>query len=178
MLLTGFKIADNKRDKGDRFKGFLGGILFSRPFKKAKRLNPFLYELILEGIEKNNRAEDNNAGVDEAASGTSLMLGNILSCLAGDRDKNRFFGMMLGRFIYIADAFDDLERDVKKGSFNPLSELSENKREEILRSSGEVLKRAYSELSVYDMKGILDNLFYLGVDKTVEEKLKKGKEEK
>ncbi len=174
MLLTGFKIEDNKRDKGDRLKGFFGGIIFGRAFKKAKKKNPFLYELIAEGIEKNNRAERENAGIDEAASGTALMLGNIFSCLSGDKEKNRFFGMALGRFIYIADAFTDLSQDIKRGSFNPLKDLGKEERERLLLSSAEVLKVAYSELEIYDMKGILDNLFFLGVKITAEEKIQKG----
>ncbi len=177
MLLTGFKIADNKRDNGDRLKGFFAGVFFGRAFKKAKKKNLFLYELIKEGIDKNNQAEMENAGVDEASAGSSLMLGNVFSLLSGDKEKNRFFGMMLGRFIYIADAFDDLSRDIKKGNFNPLKGLPKEERERLLLSSAEVLKRAYSELEIYDMKGVLDNLFFLGTMETAQEKIQKGNKE-
>ena len=33
----------------------------------------------------------------------------------------RKFGFFLGKFIYIMDAYDDLEKDLKNGSYNPLN---------------------------------------------------------
>ena len=50
-------------------------------------------------------------------------------------------------------------------------------REKLLLSSANVLKAAYSDLNIYDMKGILDNIFLLGVEKTTNDRIF-GKETK
>ena len=34
----------------------------------------------------------------------------------------RDMGFYLGKFIYIMDAYDDIEKDLKKGTFNPFQE--------------------------------------------------------
>lgn len=39
-------------------------------------------------------------------------------------DRLRKMAFFLGKFIYIMDAFDDLEKDLKSGSYNPLKDLS------------------------------------------------------
>jgi len=35
-------------------------------------------------------------------------------------DNLRKIGFFLGKYIYILDAYDDIEKDIKKGSYNPL----------------------------------------------------------
>ena len=37
----------------------------------------------------------------------------------------RTLGFFLGKFIYIMDAYDDLEKDLKEGNYNPLRTISE-----------------------------------------------------
>ena len=34
----------------------------------------------------------------------------------------RRMGFYLGKFIYLLDAYDDVEKDVKSGNYNPFSE--------------------------------------------------------
>lgn len=42
------------------------------------------------------------------------------------QDKLRKIGFYMGKFIYIMDAYEDLESDLKKQCFNPLSEFAQD----------------------------------------------------
>ncbi len=60
------------------------------------------------------------------ADGAATAFGEITAALFAPRkdmweEKLRAFGMALGRFLYVMDAWDDCGRDVRRGSFNPLS---------------------------------------------------------
>ena len=38
-------------------------------------------------------------------------------------EKLRCMGFYLGKYIYIMDAYDDLDNDLKEGSYNPLKNI-------------------------------------------------------
>ncbi|MEL7603771.1 MAG: DUF5685 family protein [Bacillota bacterium] len=93
------------------------------------------------------------------------------------------FGYNLGRWIYIADAADDLEKDAKGKSYNvflarPHGDIA-SIRQEILEdaqfnlhySLAEACK-AYELLDIRRDKPLLDNIMYLGLAKKTEEVLK------
>jgi len=87
--------------------------------------------------------------------------------------KLRKLGYHLGRYIYIIDAADDLEKDRKSGAYNPLllrPETPENLKTAIvldLAGAGEILK----ELPLKYHKTIIDNIIYLGLRAKVDEVL-------
>jgi len=63
-----------------------------------------------------------NAAADEAATA----FGAVTAALFAPRkdvweEKLRAFGMALGRFLYMMDAWDDCKKDVRRGNFNPLA---------------------------------------------------------
>ena len=60
--------------------------------------------------------------LDEAADPSGKMLAAIFSQGYYGEDKIQLwrFGYLLGRWIYLLDAVDDIEKDIKSGSYNPL----------------------------------------------------------
>lgn len=80
----------------------------------------------------------------------------------------RKIGFYLGKFIYIMDAYDDLEKDEKEGSYNPLKELSkkddyeERCRQMLLMMLGECTAEFEKLPCVLDID-ILRNILYDGV---------------
>jgi hypothetical protein len=73
-------------------------------------------------------------------------------------------GYMLGRYIYLCDAIDDLPRDIKDGSFNPLKGVDDTEQiAGMLRLSIAEVGSAYSLLSPHYFVEILDNIIYLGL---------------
>lgn len=78
------------------------------------------------------------------------------------------FGFFLGKFIYLLDAYDDLEQDEKKGCFNPLISMKdrpdfEGRVEEILEMMMAEAARAFQMLPIIDCGDILRNIIYGGV---------------
>ena len=55
----------------------------------------------------------------------------------GWEERLRRIGFYLGKFIYIMDAWEDLEKDTKNHSYNPLTELA--KREDYEEQCREIL---------------------------------------
>lgn len=80
----------------------------------------------------------------------------------------RRFGFFLGKFIYLLDAYDDLEKDEKHGSFNPLRSMKDRpdfdeRMEEILEMMMAEAAKAFEVLPVIEYTDILRNILYAGV---------------
>lgn len=80
----------------------------------------------------------------------------------------RQMGMYLGKFIYLMDAFEDVDRDIGSGSYNPLRRIRE--REDFPELGREILMmqmaeccRAFERLPLELDVGILRNILYSGV---------------
>ncbi len=118
--------------------------------------------------------------VDEPADLFGDLMAALLSVgLDGDRARvATAAGRHLGRWIYILDAADDFEEDVRRGRYNPfaclyadptMKTLPTEKREEIriaLLSELTELEKAFDLLDVEDdpdLSGLLSNVLYLGL---------------
>ncbi len=180
ILMTYFKFKDSLRDRG-LFEKLMA--VTSYPYasylgRKAKKYNPILFDIVKTGVEKTNEAEKNSASVDAASDGTAYMMGEMFSFIPGDKEKNYRFGYLLGRFIYLSDAADDLGDDVKKGNFNPFKEKTKEEIEQALKSTVDACHEVYAQIEVFDMRGITDNLIFDGLVKTTESILKERKVKK
>ena len=79
----------------------------------------------------------------------------------------RRMGAALGKFIYILDAYDDLPRDERTGSYNPLSSMQGS---DLPRRCHDILTMLIAEcaaefekLSVLEDAALLRNILYSGV---------------
>ena len=80
----------------------------------------------------------------------------------------RAFGFFLGKFIYLCDAYEDVEKDIKKGSFNPLKRRFESPDFEeecktILTMMMSECCREFERLPILENVEILRNILYSGV---------------
>jgi hypothetical protein len=87
----------------------------------------------------------------------------------------RRIGFFLGRFIYVLDAFDDLEKDAASGSFNPLLPFRERPDLEeyvrgILTMAASECSAAFETLPIVENIDILRNILYSGIWCKFEEK--------
>ena len=80
----------------------------------------------------------------------------------------RRMGFFLGKFIYLMDAYDDVEDDVKKGNYNPFSTryimegFDEEVRQMLIMMMAEVC-REFEKLPIIKYTDILRNILYSGV---------------
>ena len=93
----------------------------------------------------------------------------------------------LGKWIYLIDALDDYEKDVKEGSYNPffycygenktVKELFEKHGKEVSYVFSDVfasLKTATGECKFYFNKDLIENVIFRGIPSVTLKILKKG----
>ena len=107
---------------------------------------------------------------DAAANRFGVLLGEIFAADGSEpvwTPRIRAFGEKLGKFLYMMDACVDLERDRKKGSYNPLALMnpvpSEEEREAILHMLIGESAAAFEALPIVQDADILRNVLYSGV---------------
>jgi hypothetical protein len=123
-LLTYGKLLDDIKDeKGfTRFCKKAVKPIFKHIEKKSDNFEG-LKQIINNGLSATEQIENANCNsLDKAADGFANMMKNI-AAYGLDGNKKLIAencGYHIGRFIYIADALDDLEADEKNGNYNPL----------------------------------------------------------
>ena len=95
--------------------------------------------------------------------------------------KNRAF--LLGKFIYLLDAYDDVEEDVKNKDYNPFAEKYtmegfEGEVRQILMMMLAETCREFEKLPIIKYGDILRNILYSGVWCRFEEVSRKRREER
>ncbi len=182
MLLAYHKTEDTIAD--DRFfKRLAAKILLPimrRNRRRAAQRLPELDRLIEQEMVRQRELEQKaTASVDLAAEPTAQILSALCSEASNDGKQKRVlsrFGYCLGRVVYLMDAADDLEEDLKNGSYNPiaLSERLDTADKEKIRSvresAGWMLnaslaecKAAYELLTIRRFDGILRNVLEWGI---------------
>ena len=124
-------------------------------------------ETCMADLARIEKAE--NAGPDEAANRFGRMLGELFACEpdAVWSGRLREMGAALGRFVYMMDAVLDLERDRKRGNYNPLLSLAGEATEERNLSLLKMLigecTASFELLPILQDADILRNILYSGV---------------
>lgn len=167
-----YKLADDLTDGGffKRLAVRLVKPFFGRWHKKAAKIFPSLEAPVFKMMEMQREVErDKSAGVDPSAHPTAVMLGTVLALEGGDDAQRRIyyeFGYHIGRWIYLIDAADDLEKDIKNDCFNPFRNVeAEDIREYQTSVLNQSLARAYDAynlITLIDFKGIFDNMMLYG----------------
>ena len=105
------------------------------------------------------------------------------------------FGYGIGKWVYLTDAFDDIEKDIKNGSYNVFvnkyslkdGELTDEIKNEIsgtINMSSDVFISAYENIDNKTLSPIMENIIYEGMHKSLDriqngenkEKKTKGKD--
>lgn len=141
--------------------------------RQTKAIRRYLREL--------HQTEESRAGsIDLAAGQTGRMLGEIYvyreDFWSGDM---RRLGDAIGRFIYLMDAWDDLEKDKRSGAYNPFLTIAddadyEEKAGNILTMEAAAATRTFERLPLLSEVDILRNILYSGI--WIRYRMKKTKE--
>ena len=151
-LLTYQKLLDDIKDeKGfKRFCKKLVKPLFVHISKKSDKFDG-LKEIVQRGINATAESEATLcASPDRAADGFATMMKEIASFGLAD-DKKAIAencGYHIGRYIYLADAYDDMEQDAKSRNYNPFL-LFYGDLETALSKSEEIKETLYDSLNVF-----------------------------
>lgn len=132
-----YKLLDNIHDSPwyKRIPYRLIQPIFSRWHRKSRRKYPAIDAAVETMLNEQIAVEsDPGAAIDAAADPTAKMLSTVCALIpdevtlkSPEPDKVRrilsAFGYFLGRWIYLIDAADDYEKDLRHHSFNPLIPL-------------------------------------------------------
>lgn len=190
MLMIYYKLKDDIEDSG--FLGKLRGYLLlpfaSSAKNKARKIYPEIDKIISSAIKNQAQVEkSDNKSTDRAAHPTADALALICERLSPDVSQKAIlnrFGYLVGRYVYFADALDDLEKDIKTNSYNPFIKKfeGENKSIEAIKEYGKSVLNltigeippAYELLNLKRHKEILDNIIYLGLHNEIDIILEKN----
>ena len=180
MIMVYFKLCDDISDSS-----FLKGLVkrLVRPFfslkrKKAKKNYPELDEIISGAMKAQAQAEKkSDCTLDAAAHPSAFAMGKLLSFgFEGETAAAlERFGYLAGRWVYLADAFDDMKDDEKTVSFNVfnIKDKSEKENREYalgaLNLTAAQLTREYEKLMPLRFGDILANIVFDGLYNTVEQ---------
>ena len=126
IITVYYKILDNLHDKGF-FSKLVAALIYpavALMHRKAKKLAPEAEKAVADAMKLQAETEAKpSPSIDEAAHPSADALGRIFALGAPENKKEALqtIGYLTGRFVYILDAADDLDDDLKKGAFNPFS---------------------------------------------------------
>lgn len=148
--------------------------LYKQTLKKAYQSVCQLYPHKIEVIEKELNSihcleKENTKQIDEIAGCFGKVMAEV--CVYQDdewKDDLYELGFYLGKFIYLMDAYDDIEKDNKKGNYNPFIEkFSQDDFEIETRNILEMMiaraSIAFECLPIIENEEILRNILYSGV---------------
>ena len=108
-------IADGDKGRGKR-------LWFKKGFLRVKKAYPEIARIVRENMHAQEETEKTQTdSIDRAADATANMLAEFCDYALADKtteySHNLFYA--LGKWIYLIDALDDYDKDVKKGAYNP-----------------------------------------------------------
>ena len=140
----------------------------------------------MEQLENIHRLEkENTQNLDEISGCFGKIMGEIM-VYQDDIFKDDLYNMgyYLGKFIYLIDAYEDVEQDIEKHNYNPFIDRFSN-REEFQDYCYHILEMMISQSCFYFDKlpiieniDILKNIIYSGIWTKFEMVKKKRLEEK
>ncbi|CEK32294.1 hypothetical protein JGS6364_28061 [[Clostridium] sordellii] len=181
VLLTYYKLEDNLHDdKG--VKDIIAYNLYKGKLKKAYEKYPKKADYIKSQLEELQKLEsENSTNIDKVSNTFGNLMGEIFAYKEDDFEgKLRSIGFNIGKYIYILDAYEDLDKDIKKGRYNPFIEYID-KKEELIKKVDKLISislgyllQSIDELHIKTNVGIIDNIIYSGVYLRYKNILNKG----
>lgn len=169
IALTYHHLVDDWEDEKS-VKGFMGAKLIKLKYKEIEKKYPRQVKVIEESLNSLKKCEERKErNLDEVARCFGELMAEFFVYRQDEWEEDlREVGFYLGKFIYLIDAYEDLEKDIKNGSYNPLIELS--KTEEYEETCGQILMmmmsectKAFERLPIVVEVELLRNILYAGV---------------
>lgn len=170
VMLTYLKFKDDLYDDKS-IKALFGMALFYGGMRKARGKHPGVYDEIQKCLKELSALEKSGCTVaDEVADVFGRLLGSSAAPFADKENEKQLYWLMyhLGRWIYLIDAAEDFEKDIKSKNYNPYK-FSYNNMKELaddvvlpLTLTLESVASAFELLDIKKNREILNNIIYQG----------------
>ena len=170
VLLAYYKLEDNLKDD-NKLKDKVAYTMYKGKLKSAYEKYPKKAEFIKEQLEiLYNLEKAKNTNIDLVSN----TFGNLMSeIFAYKQDENeselRRIGFNIGKYIYLLDAYEDLDKDYKNGSYNPFIDYIDKKEElklrvdKLISMSLGMVGKGIENLNLKMNTSIIENIVYSGV---------------
>ncbi len=169
LLLTYYKCMDDWNDERKIVRLCYARLLEGKNEKTAgvykKKADKIL--ALLNQLSRWERAGEKD--IDKMAGCFGKIMEEIFAYKEDVWEKSlRRMGFYLGKFVYLLDAYEDVEKDVENGNYNPFSEdyiiegFEERTRQLLIMMLAEAC-REFEKLPIIRHADILRNILYSGV---------------
>lgn len=168
-LFAYYKCRDDWEDEKKLWKLAYGRILEGKVGKQLQVYQEKLKKISLLMQDFSEAEQSESADIDTMAGLFGKVMAEIVTPREDEWSDNlRAFGFFLGKFIYLCDAYEDVEKDMKKNAFNPLKRRYESPDFEegcktILMMMMSECCREFEKLPILENVEILRNILYSGV---------------
>lgn len=177
VILAYYKVLDDVTD-GSR-KARVALKIMKKAYDKAKTMLPGADEIVRDGYDRLRRMEQNNEKMlDRVCDCFAALLKNLFALLLGDKANEPVLSLAynIGKFVYIADALDDIDEDAADGNYNVfIAALGEYESraafvgkhraqlEFIFASTVNKAIAAFNDMSFTQSYSLLENIIYYGL---------------
>jgi len=184
ILLTYYKCMDDWNDE-HKLDRLLYGKLLKRKFGGLEASYSHKVERVRELLKEMTRLEkEKEQDLDRMAGLFGEVMAEMLAYREDEWEEGlRKMGFYLGKFIYLCDAYEDLEEDIAKDNYNPLrsfcdKDYFEEDCERILTMVASECSKEFEKLPIIEYTSILRNILYSGIWSRYEKTRKKREEGK
>lgn len=188
-ILVYYKLKD---DVADEKKGGIKSFVFKGGYKKAVKRNSGFNETVKKYLSILDKYETENVDIiDQVADSSATLLAELSKEVLEDYSNECTYNLFyfVGKWVYLIDALDDYDKDVKKGSYNVFklqykspskSDLIEKNREDIEFIFKDIISniaKNYSQIKFNFNDDLLKNVLLRGISETTVKIMndKKGK---
>ena len=173
LILTYYKCKDDWDDERKK-KSFLLSQVLKSKIDEIEKKYPKKVSVTAANLQKLSILEkENEQNLDKMAG----LFGEIMAELFVYEEDAwahslRRLGFFLGKFIYLMDAYEDAEKDIKTGNYNPLKEIFQKTEDnhkfaedckQLLTMMISECSREFEKLPILLHADILRNILYAGV---------------
>lgn len=193
IILAYYNLKDNWMDERSGVAA-AGMLALKSGFDKIRNKYRDKCDIIESRLNELDKLEKEKcSSMDRAAEPFAKLMEEVMDYSGFYSDEKlrkmlKWLGYNMGKWIYILDAFDDLEKDIKEKSYNPLIWQYGYKDEEVevfksrIREQVEFnltfclseISKAFELMDVKSCRSLVDNIIYMGMLKKTEQILYAG----
>lgn len=169
ILLSYYKCVDDWKDE-HKVISYTYAKIIMKGYHKVLEKYPQKCEKVRILFDKMAECESNHEeSIDKVSGLFGEVLAELFAYKEDEWDKEiRRMAFFLGKFVYLMDAYEDLEKDRKEGNYNPFAFVEQNVEYEencrvILSMMMSECSREFEKLPIIRNVEILRNIIYSGV---------------
>lgn len=178
ILFIHYKLQDDIYDENKLSKKIADKVLLRRAYKKARKKEKEIDQLLDSGFKKLNVLESSKEkSIDKVSDVFATILAQVSGLVLGDKKSEYTYDIFyeLGKIVYLIDAIDDIEDDFKNKEYNVFLEdydfkdkktfLEEQKEklEFILINCYVSIKKSLENIELGFSEGVIVNILWYGI---------------